>query len=172
MRSWPSPSTRCGKRRTLHSNAAFSLIELMVAVTILSVLMLLAIPTYQRIQRRAKAAAIANDLRVYATIFQTHAHEKGSWPKEVGPGVVPPEMSAQELKFDDWTHTTPIGGKYDWEYEQTHAGFKYRAAIAITGATIDADLFTAIDQAVDDGNFSTGNFFQGNGNFPVFIIEK
>lgn len=149
----------------------------MVAMTILSFLMLLAIPTYQRIQRKAKAAAIANDLRVYATTFQAYAHEKGTWPAEAPPGVVPAGMSPEEIKFDDWTHSTPIGGKFDWEYEQIHAGIKYRAAIAITGTTdaplpIDADLFLAIDQMVDDGDLTTGNFLRGNGNFPLFIIEK
>ena len=149
----------------------------MVAVTILSLLFFLAVPTYQRLQRKAKTAAIANDLRTFATAFQAHAHETGSWPLESAAGVVPLGMTPEELKFDDWTHTTPIGGKFDWERNQTHVGVKYGAAITITPTAdapmvIDSDLFLEIDQTIDDGNLSTGNFRIGNGDYPLFIIEN
>jgi len=129
-----------------------------VAVTILSILFFLAVPTYQRLQRKAKSAAIANDLRVFATVFQTHAHEAGAWPPEAAPGDVPLGLTPEELKFDDWKRTTPMGGKFDWEYNQTHVGVKYQAAILIT--------------PTDDGNPVDGNFRRGIGDFPLFIIEK
>jgi type II secretory pathway pseudopilin PulG len=143
----------------------------MVAVTILSFLFLLAVPTYQKLQRRAKAAAIANDLRVFATVFQTHAHETGSWPPDSPPGVVPLGMTPEELKFADWTHTTPMGGKFDWEYSLT------QAAITISPTTdapivIDDELLGAIDRAIDDGDLNNGNFRVGFGGYPVFVIEN
>ncbi len=149
----------------------------MVAVTILSFLFLLAVPTYQRLQRKAKAAATATDLRVFATALQGHAHEAGSWPAEVDAGVVPPGMTAEELKFDDWTRTTPIGGKFDWEYNCSNVGGTYTAVIRIsptadTPLVPDDDLFEAIDQILDDGDLDTGNFRRGFGGDPIFIIEK
>lgn len=149
----------------------------MVAVTILSMLFLLAVPTYQRLQRKAKTAVIANDLRTFATVFQAHAHETGSWPPEAAAGVVPTGMTPEELKYDDWSHPTPIGGKFDWERNQTHVGVKYGAAITIAPTAdaplvIDSGLFLEIDQAIDDGNLSTGNFRVGNGDYPLFIIEN
>lgn len=164
-------------RKSLRSDRAFSLIELMVALTILSVLFFLAVPTYQRIQRKAKAAAIANDLQVFAAVFQTHAHEAGAWPPETAAGIVPMGMTPDELKFADWTQKTPMGGKFDWEYNQTHVGVQYHAAIAITPTAdapliLDDELLLEIDQAIDDGDLSTGMFRRGNANCPLFIIEN
>ena len=149
----------------------------MVAVTILSFLFLLAVPTYKRIQRKAKTAAMANDFRTFATAIQTRAHESGSWPAEVAPGVVPPGMTPEEFKYDDWMRVTPIGGKFDWENNQIHSGSKFRAAIAVTATSdaplvIDAELFLAIDQAIDDGDLTTGIFRIGNGGSPLFVIEN
>jgi type II secretory pathway pseudopilin PulG len=153
------------------------LIELMVALTILSFLFLLAVPTYQRIQRKAKSAAIVNDLRVFATAFQAHAHDAGSFPPESAPGEVPVGMTPEEIKYDDWRHMTPIGGNFDWENNQTHGGVKYQAAITIVPTadapfTSDDELFLDIDRAIDDGDPDTGNFRRGFGGYPLFIIEN
>lgn len=177
MRSWCHPRGQSDPRKSLRSDRAFSLIELMVAVTIMSLLFLLAVPTYQRIQRRAKSAAIANDLRVFAAVFQAHAHEAGAWPPETAAGIVPVGMSPDELKFDDWTQKTPMGGKFDWELNQTHVGVQYHAAITITPTAdapliLDDELLLEIDKAIDDGDLSTGAFRRGNGNYPLFIIEN
>lgn len=159
------------------SNSAFSLVELMVALTILSMLFLIAVPTYQRLQRKAKVAAIVTDLRVFATTLQTHAHESGGWPPEAAAGVVPLGLTPEEFKSDDWTHPTPIGGQFDWEYNQTHVGVQYRAAITIVptpvaGYVRDDELLLQIDQAIDDGDLTKGNFLLGDGDFPLFVIEK
>jgi type II secretory pathway pseudopilin PulG len=149
----------------------------MVATTILSMLFFLAVPTYQRLQRKARAGAIVNDLRVFAAAFQAHAHEAGSWPADVAAGVVPPGMTAEELKSVDWVRPTPIGGKYNWEYDQLQGGgIRYRAAIAITGTAdalllIDADQFLEIDRVIDDGDLATGSFRLGFGDAPLFVIE-
>ena len=177
MRSWSHPSGRLGQQFPNKSNAAFSLIELMVAVTILSFLFLLAVPTYQRLQRKAKTAAVISDLRVFATAFQGHAHEAGTWPPEAAAGVVPTGMTPEELKFDDWMRTTPMGGKYDWENKQVHAGITYSAAITIAGTaaaplTVDLEQMLDIDRAIDDGDLDNGIFRKGYANQPLFIIEK
>ena len=86
-------------------------------------------------------------------------------------------MTAEELKFDDWTRTTPIGGKFDWEYNCSNVGGTYTAVIRIsptadTPLVPDDDLFEAIDQILDDGDLDTGNFRRGFGGDPIFIIEK
>ena len=148
----------------------------MVVVTILSFLMMLALPSYQRIQRKTRASAVVNNFRVFTAVFQAYAHESGNWPPEAAAGVVPTGITSQDLQTDVWTHATPIGGKFDWENNQTHNGTKYRAALAITATSdapllIDLDLFQEIDAALDDGNLATGNFRLGFGNCPLFIIE-
>jgi len=172
-----SHSDCMGRRRSrLRSTAGFSLIELMVAVTILSLLFLVAVPTYQRLQRKARTGVIVNDLRVFAAAFQANAHDAGSWPPEAASGAVPAGMTVEEFKSDDWLRTTPIGGHFDWENNQMHVGVRPRAAIAIT-ATADAPLIADyaqlldIDLALDDGDLNTGNFRLGFGDCGLFIIE-
>lgn len=154
----------------------------MVAVTILSFLFLLAVPTYQRLQRKAKTAAIANNLRVFAAALQAHAHDSGSWPAETAAGIIPTGMTLEELKYDDWTHPTPMGGKYDWENNQVHPGGtspggRWTAAITITPTSdaplmIDAQLLLDIDRTIDDGDLNTGSFRLGFGGYPLFVIEN
>ena len=148
----------------------------MVAVTILSLLFLVAVPTYQRLQRKARTATIVNNLRVFATALQSHAHDTGTWPPEAAAGVIPVGMTADEFKSEDWTRPTPMGGHYDWEYNQLHVGVRYRAAIAITGTgdaplTIDYDQLLSIDSAIDDGDLHTGSFRLGFGDCGLFVIE-
>lgn len=146
----------------------------MVVVTIISMLVAAAVPAAIRVKRRSLATAVANDLRVFAAAFDTYAHEKGTFPAEAEAGILPPEMETR-IKSDVWQRTTPIGGKYNWENAQMHAGARPRAAIAITTVGLvalvqDLDRFEAVDRVIDDGNLATGNFRLGANDEPVFII--
>jgi len=170
-----------GAQRIPRSAAGLTMVELMIVILIISVLFLAAIPAYQRIQRKARAAAITNDFRVFGAVFQAYAHEKGSWPDETAAGVLPPGISAEEIQSATWSKTTPMGGQFDWEFNQTHPGgtspgTRWRAAIAISGTsasplTVDADLMQEIDEALDDGDLETGNFRKGTFDCPILIIE-
>lgn len=181
MRLSPRPSRLTGRPQTLRATAGFSLVELMIAVLIISMLFFMAVPTYQRIQRKARATTVVNDFRVFGAAFQAYAHEKGSWPAEANAGIVPTGMTGQDFSRDVWTKATPMGGKFDWENNQAHPGGtspggKWRAALAITGTpeaplVLDADLMEEIDEALDDGNLDTGNFRRGFGDCPIFILE-
>jgi type II secretory pathway pseudopilin PulG len=164
-------------RNIPRSTAGASLIELMVVVTIISMLMTMAVPTYQRVQRKARASALANDFRVFAAVFQSYAHENGAWPDEAAPGVIPNGITSDEIQTDTWSNpTVPIGGHFDWENNQLHNGVRYRAAIAITDTAdapllIDLEMFQEIDQDLDDGNLTTGSFILGDNDCPLYILE-
>ena len=154
----------------------------MVVVLIISMIMALAVPSYQRVQKKAKAAAIANDFRVFGAIYLSYAHENGAWPAEVSAGIVPAGITTEELKTNVWTSPTPTGGEFDWEYMQVHPGGTspggtWRAAIAISDAgpkplIIDLELYQMIDEAIDDGDLTTGSFRLGFGNCPIYILEQ
>ena len=181
MPALPLPRRLIGRQTIPRSTAGLSMVELMVVVTILSFLMMLALPSYQRIQRKTRASAVVNDFRVFTAVFQAYAHETGGWPPDAAAGVVPTGITSQDLQTDVWTHATPIGGKFDWDYMQVHPGGTspggtWRAAITISGTAdapllIDLDLFKELDAALDDGNLATGNFRLGFGGGPIFIIE-
>ena len=177
-----SPSRLLGRQRfPRRATRAFSLVELMIAVLIISMMFAMAVPTYQRIQRKARAASVVNDFRVFGAAFQAYAHEKGSWPAEAAAGVIPTGFSSEDIQTGVWATRTPIGGKFDWENSQVHPGGtspggKWRAALTITGTSdspliIDADLFEEIDRALDDGDLATGNFRTGVLDCPIFILE-
>lgn len=151
-----------------------TLVEVMLVAVIISLLAAVAVPLLIRAKRRAVATATANDLRVFSAAFEGYAHERGVWPAETSPGVVPPEM-VDRIEKTAWERVTPIGGRYDWEYKQTHGGVIITAAIQIadtsTAAVVqDIELWEAVDRAIDDGNLSTGNFRTGSDGGPIFII--
>lgn len=157
------------------ATAAFSLTEIMVVITIISLLAAIGMPTLKSAKRRTVATAIANDLRTFAAAFDTHVHETGTWPVETDVGVTPPEV-ASRLNSGAWLRITPLGGKYNWDNNQMHAGQRYRAAIAISSTSAssvisDLDLLESVDKIIDDGNLTTGNFRLGADAEPVFIIS-
>lgn len=177
-----SNSNRLLSRRDIpRSVSGVGLLELMVVVTIISMLMLAGVPTYNRIQRKARASAVVNDFRVFAAVFQAHAHETGSWPAETAVGVVPAGMNNAELKAEAWQRLTPMGGQFDWDFNQVHPGGtspggRWRAAIGIASSAtstviLDVDLMQEIDRALDDGNLNTGSFRLGGDGGPLFILE-
>jgi prepilin-type N-terminal cleavage/methylation domain-containing protein len=154
----------------------FSLVELMIAATIIALLAAMALPASKRTGQSAKASAVANDLRVFATAFSTHAQQNGSYPPEAAVAVMPPAMVGA-LGNTAWRRKTPIGGAYNWDNARPHGSIRPRAAIAITSrpgnpVTIDTALLLAIDRKIDDGNLATGNFYRGAANEPVYIIER
>ncbi len=181
MRVRPTTSRLLGRRDIPRSAAGVGLVELMVVVTIISMIMLAAVPTYNRIQRKARASAVVNDFRVFAAVFQAHAHETGSWPAEAAVGDVPLGMTEAELKSESWQKITPMGGQFNWEFNQVHPGGtspggRWRAAIAITDSAtspviLDQALLLEIDRALDDGDLTTGSFRLGGDGGPLFILE-
>jgi type II secretory pathway pseudopilin PulG len=176
MNSSVSTTRWRGRQRIPRSHRAVGMGELMVVLTIISMLITVVAPSYIRIQRSARAAAMVNDFRVFSSVFLSHAHEVGSWPAETPAGVVPIEITSAEMKSDNWTRVTAIGGKFDWEYNQIHNGVRYRAAIALTDVVgapllIDLEMFREMDKSLDDGNLATGNFILGFGNTPLLILE-
>lgn len=93
--------------------AGFSLIELLMAVSIVGILAGLAIPNLTSMTYRARATEVAGDLeviRVATVSFNGDAH---TWPADAAQGVVPTELIGYlpegfsfvadgfELKFDN-----------------------------------------------------------------------
>lgn len=173
----PRPERRSAQSATSwRRTAAFSITELMIVITIISMLAAIALPQLGKVRRQAAATAIANDFRTFAAAFDSYVHETGAWPAEADAGTMPPEM-ANRLYANSWLRVTPLGGQYNWDNNQMHSGIRYRAAIAISGTAsapfaMDLDLLEAVDRTMDDGNLTTGNFRIGADDEPVFIIVQ
>jgi len=156
--------------------SGFSLTEIMITITIISMLAAMALPGIKIVKRRATATAIASDLRTFAAAYDGYIHETGAWPAEVAAGVLPPEM-VDRLHPTSWLRTTLLGGRYNWDNNQMHAGTRYRAVIAISGTSTspfvqDVDLLQAIDRAVDNGDLYSGNFRLGDNDEPIYIVAQ
>lgn len=156
--------------------AAFSLVEIMMVVAIISLLASLAVPSAKRYQLNSRATVIASDLRTFAGVFEAYAQENGSFPAESAPGEVPAGM-ADRLGVTDWQRVTPLGGQYNWENNQQHGGVRYRAAICISETSaapleVNADMLLAIDKIIDDGDLTTGSFRTGVNNDALYIIQQ
>ncbi|MBL9200355.1 MAG: prepilin-type N-terminal cleavage/methylation domain-containing protein [Opitutaceae bacterium] len=154
---------------------AFTLVEVMVVVTIIGSLGSISLPKVKKAADSARASAVVNDLRVLASAMSTIAQQSGSFPKDTARRKMPPAATGH-TKPTTWTDATPIGGYYNWESGRKVRGTKVKAGIAINSArrqnvTKDRALLLAIDRRIDDGNLNTGNFRLGAGNDPFYIIE-
>ncbi len=152
----------------------FSLIEVMIGITIASIVIAAAIPKVKKSENESRATIIVSDLRTFAAAFDAYAQEKGGWPAETAAGVLPSEMT-DRLNPTGWLRVTPMGGQYNWESNQLHGGTRYRAAISISETAsapleVNAETLLALDRLMDDGNLATGNFRTGVNNDPLYII--
>jgi prepilin-type N-terminal cleavage/methylation domain-containing protein len=157
--------------------AGFSLVEIMVVVLIISVLASIAVPMFLQAKRKAKTSAIVNDFRVFAGAFDTYAQENGAWPPECAAGVFPAGMD-NRINQTQWLRVTPMGGQYNWEYNQIHFGTQYKAAIAIsaTGTAplpLDVNQLIDLEHAIDGPNIDWlgGNFHIGSALNPLYIVQ-
>lgn len=148
----------------------------MVVVLIISVLAMFSVPAVARIKRKARTAAIVNDFRVFAAAFATYAQETGTWPANTSVGVLPAAMSGR-INSQAWKRRTPIGGQYNWEFNQVHAGVRYRAAISINATAsaplpLDMAQLQDLEQTIDSTfNWTGGTFHLGTGLVPLYIIQ-
>lgn len=164
------------RERPCRQTRGYTLVEIMVVVTIISFLAMMAVPIIRKLQLRARASTTANDLRVFETAFQTYANERGGFPAAADPGVLPPEMVGR-INERDWSKVSPLGGHYAWEIDQVFASGRCKAAISInttgdSALTSDADQLQILDRMVDDGNLNTGNLIVAGSGSLVWIIER
>ena len=154
----------------------FSLVEIMVAVAIVSFLAMMSVPAVSRLKNKTRASAAAHDLRVFEAAFQGYASEKGAFPATSDPGVLPTEM-VDRIQTEAWAKISPVGGHYAWAKNQVFNGVPCTAAITITptadsALVNDADQLEALDRMIDDGNLSTGSLIFGGDGSLVWIVER
>ncbi len=99
--------------------AGFTIVELLTVMILIGVLASIAILKYIDLRHRAQAAQAAGDLQAVRIAAYSAWYESGSWPAEVGPGVVPPALvqylpknfSFTRAEYTlDWESFVPPGG--------------------------------------------------------------
>ena len=101
--------------------AGFTLVQLLLALVILSILGALSRPYLHRKLLRSGAEAVLEDLDTVRSAVLRYHEDRGDWPGEVGRGIVPPELRdllpqgfsfrnpEYTLDFDDWSHEPRAG---------------------------------------------------------------
>jgi len=145
-------------------NSGFTLVEVMIVVTIIGLLAALSLPIWTRARQNSRCNAFINDLRTGIEAAQRCAFEEGAWPAEVAAGAQPPSM-APYWSSKYWLNPTPLGGQWDWEAGKPGVV----AGLAVTNPA-EVTLMQTVDEKYDDGNLSTGKFQNLNGGY-VYILE-
>jgi prepilin-type N-terminal cleavage/methylation domain-containing protein len=103
----------------IRRRVGFTLLELMTVLIVLGVLAGLAVLKYIDLTQRARAAQVAGDLQAVRVAAYGAWYETGKWPAEVGPGVIPPGLTAylpsgftfQRHEYTlDWENFVPPNG--------------------------------------------------------------
>jgi len=150
----------------------FTLVEIMVSVTILGILIAIAVPTYRHFQRRAENTTFVNNLRIFSQAFETFAMKYGAWPPTAGPGVVPfidsNRTMSGEFRDVDWMAPTSVGGNWQWNFSSSSHP---RAYISVVNVTATTSQMTEIDAILDDGILTSGNF-KGSGTTYTWVVQQ
>ncbi len=113
----------------MRRNSAFTLVEIMIVVGIIAILALLALPSFLRARQQAQNAKFVNALRLATDAFELYAMENKTYPADAFRAVVPSGMDNYFGPTFDWTATTPIGGNWDWDFNQ----FGFTSGISVVG---------------------------------------
>ena len=80
-------------RCTKLGRAGFTLVELLVTVSIVGILAGLAIPNMRNMTFRARATSVAGDLNTLRLATVQYNGDAHAWPSDVASGIVPPELT-------------------------------------------------------------------------------
>ena len=151
----------------MRRNAGFTLVEIMIVVAIISLLAVIAVPAFMRARQRSQNAKFINALRVGSDAVQIYATEHNAYPPDVNRGIVPPGLASYLDPTFNWTGATPIGGRWDWDFNVSSV----KAAISVVEPAAGVEQLQAIDQQFDDGDLQTGTFRQVSSDRYSCIIE-
>lgn len=151
----------------MRRSSAFTLIEIMIVVSIISLLVLIALPSFLRARQRAQETLFVNEMRVASNAFALYAQEHNGYPANTTVGALPDEMQTYFGPTFDFTAPTPIGGNWDWANRKIGNVI----GVCVVNPTCTLQALQEIDTMCDDGNLATGGFQQVASNRYISILE-
>lgn len=145
----------------------FSLVELLVAVSIVGILAAIAIPNMRNMTFRARATTVAADIEVLRLATLDYNAEEHTWPAEVAAGVVPPELAGH---LPDGFSFEGNGYQLDYEVLSFPTGLPGDPTTTLLiGATVistDDRLHNAVAELLG------GNIVASAGNTHTVVIDR
>lgn len=161
MKTTLKPSMR-GKR------SGFTLIEILIVVTMIGILAAIAIPAFQKLSKRSQNTAFVNDLRIAHEAVQRYSLETGGWPAGDGT-TLPPALQGYLPPPDRWDKPTTVGGY--WAMSTSDGVADFRASLLVNGYVGGTSRAADIDKMVDDGNPGTG-ILRSDGVKLTMVLEQ
>ena len=106
--------TQACQRRAQAGRGGFSLIELLIVVSIIGIIAALAIPNLRNVMIRARAAEVAGVIDVVRVATLSYNADQHTWPPEAGAGATPAglgpflpdnftfDLDGYTLDFENW----------------------------------------------------------------------
>ena len=152
---------------------AFTILELMIVVSIIGLLAILAVPAALKQRMRARDSAFLNDLRILSAAFEQYAIERGDYPSDAGPGIEPAGFSSYMPARIRWDAETHIGGQWEWDRANNSAAKIYGvyAGLSVVNPKRTTLQMADIDVRLDDGDIDSGRFRRRDGGY-IYVFEK
>jgi general secretion pathway protein G len=151
---------------------AFSLLELIIVVSVLTVLAAVITPQVNRMVIKSKISRIETEMKTIKTAVNTLFADMKVFPADAGANVDPGLQSARAVPadleanwlgpyLDHWPTAHPWGGSYDYDHG-SNANFNKDGILGnevflTVRDNLTADILGRIDSDLDDGSPLTGN---------------
>ena len=136
----------------------FSVVELLIAVSVVAVIAAIAIPHYAKARKNAQSTDFTSELRTTAEAFQMYAAENNGFPPTTEAlSKIPEGMDLYLPKNSTWQSSPPIGGHWYW-IRWPSGLWGYDGYLMLFRPGADLEQMRMIDETVDDGVLTTGAF--------------
>lgn len=160
------------QRPTPSKSTGFTLIELVIVMTILTIIAGIATPRMGKVIDKAKLTTAESELKAIAKALGHLYEDMGAYPRDVGRGVDPGLFDRNRVPanrahlwngpyLEGWPAESPWAGEYDYGYGTTPE-FNFdglsgnEVMVSIRAGDMDAATMAELDAQMDDGNGATG----------------
>ena len=150
-----------GRPSPTHPTLGFTMIEVLTALMVMSVVVRIGIPGYQGVTLKAHAVQVVADIQELRTAVNEYQADHLGWPEDVGPGLVPIDLAPY---LDGLTFKRRLY-QLDWQNWRLPSGLPgrpgARAILAVSVVTEDRALGVALEDLLGTttNHFSVGDTY-------------
>jgi len=169
------------------SEKGFSLIELVIVVSVLSILAAIVAPQVNKLVLKSKISRLESELKTIKTAVNTVYADLGVYPSEVGQNTDPGLLQNSRVPttyrsnwegpyLERWPTSHPWGGTYDYNYGR-YSRYNFDSQrgneVYVTiRNNFTRDILNKIDADLDDGNRNAGNIIHNGTSSLTFYVGE